>query len=942
MTVEQGSSYVEAGATSRWWLKLCTTSGTVDDSTIGEYTVTYSATDAAGNTGTATRTVNVVDKTAPVITIIGDNPVTVEQGSSYVDAGATADGGETVTTIGSVDTSTVGTYYIDYEATDEAGNDGFAYRRVDVVAATPPVITIIGDNPVTVEQGSSYVDAGATADGGETVTTIGSVDTSTVGTYYIDYEATDEAGNDGFAYRRVDVVAATPPVITIIGDNPVTVEQGSSYVDAGATADGGETVTTSGTVDESTIGEYTITYSATDSAGNTGTATRTVNVVNTNNSNAPVFISTATPTIDENTTAVTTLETTDDDANSSVTYSITGGADATSFAVEQATGVLTLKDKPDFESGKTSYAVTVTANDGVNSTPQDITVTINNLNDELPIITSPTQFVFEVPENFPLQTKIPGTDIIGYDPDGNEIIACSVAVLDGLGNKEGVSIGDAYLEGGSCYLEFGEEAVIDYESDVKQYRTLVAIYEEGYLGQSYPVTFTINITDVNEAPTITSTTTTFSAAENQTVIPGATITAIDVDAGDTLTFSVLSDVLTIDPDTGVLSFKAGEAPDFETTTEAITATVTVTDADGLFDTEEVTVTVTDVNDNAPVFTDGATLAVNFEENSTDPVTTLAATDLDAGDIVSYTLEGADAGSFNLADGVLTFKTAPDFETKSSYSITAVASDSVNEVSQAITVTVNNLNDERPIITSPTQFVFEVPENFPLQTKIPGIDITGYDPDGNKLRSCQQSNPDGLTPNTGLMVASQLPMSATQTCDLLFGSQANTDYESGPKSFKIEVAILDKNNPVTGRTGNNNVSDTQLITVNITDVNDNPPVFADVNYDITIVENTKGPTLLETTDADTGSTVTYSLSGADVDNFEIVNNTLALKEAADFETKSSYAVTVTATDNDGVNSTDQAVTYTITDANDNAPRFELLGSEIEIEENNIRCDHTNYN
>ena len=35
------------------------------------------------------------------------------------------------------------------------------------------------------------------------------------------------------------------------------------------------------------------------------------------------------------------------------------------------------------------------------------------------------------------------------------------------------------------------------------------------------------------------------------------------------------------------------------------------------------------------------------------------------------------------------------------------------------------------------------------------------------------------------------------------------------------------------------------------LNDNAPVFADVNYDITIVENTKGPTLLETTDADAG-------------------------------------------------------------------------------------------
>ena len=138
------------------------------------------------------------------------------------------------------------------------------------------------------------------------------------------------------------------------------------------------------------------------------------------------------------------------------------------------------------------------------------------------------------------------------------------------------------------------------------------------------------------------------------------------------------------------------------------------------------------------------------------------------------------------------------------------------------------------------------------------------------------------------------------------------------------------------TDNDGVNSTdQAVTYTITDANDNAPVFADVNYDITIVENTKGPTLLETTDADTGSTVTYSLSGADVDNFEIVNNTLALKQDADFETKTSYAVTVTATDNDGVNSTDQAVTYTITDANDNAPVFEsgpvrhlMLPKEIE--------------
>ena len=52
-----------------------------------------------------------------------------------------------------------------------------------------------------------------------------------------------------------------PPVITVIGDNPATVELGDSYVDQGATAfdefHGVTQVTSSGTVDTSTVGTYT-------------------------------------------------------------------------------------------------------------------------------------------------------------------------------------------------------------------------------------------------------------------------------------------------------------------------------------------------------------------------------------------------------------------------------------------------------------------------------------------------------------------------------------------------------------------------------------------------------------------------------------------------------------------------------------------------------------
>ena len=127
----------------------------------------------------------------------------------------------------------------------------------------PPVITIIGDNPATSELGEAYSDQGATAfdefHGVTPVTSSGTVDINTVGSYVITYSATDLDGNTSTASRTVNVVDTTAPVITIVGDNPATVELGTSYSDAGATASdvsGPMTVTSSGTVDPDTIGVY--------------------------------------------------------------------------------------------------------------------------------------------------------------------------------------------------------------------------------------------------------------------------------------------------------------------------------------------------------------------------------------------------------------------------------------------------------------------------------------------------------------------------------------------------------------------------------------------------------------------------------------------------------------------------------------------------------------
>jgi hypothetical protein len=83
------------------------------------------------------------------------------------------------------------------------------------------------------------------------------------------------------------VVDNTPPVVTLNGANPMTVECHTSFTDPGATASdncaGNVTsgITVTGSVNVNVPGAYTLTYSAGDGNGNTGSATRTVNVVDT-------------------------------------------------------------------------------------------------------------------------------------------------------------------------------------------------------------------------------------------------------------------------------------------------------------------------------------------------------------------------------------------------------------------------------------------------------------------------------------------------------------------------------------------------------------------------------------------------------------------------------------------------------------------------------------
>ena len=294
VTINQNDTYVDAGISTPTGGGL-TVANTVNTAVVGTYYVHYvyfKWTSWYIVSESRTRTVNVVNNnTAPVLIINGDNPEIVEKGSSYIEIGATSDGEETVTSTTNLDTNSIGTYTTIYSATDVYGNTANLTRTIYVVNANGPTITINGDNPVTIEKDSIYNDAGATSDGGETVIVTTNFDRTTAGMYIINYSATDLNGTIVTARRLVIVVDTTEPVITLIGQNPVTIEQGSTYTDAGATANGGETVTSYSNIDTSKVGRYTVTYTATDTNGNTGTAIRTVDVDVLDGTFAPIDFS---------------------------------------------------------------------------------------------------------------------------------------------------------------------------------------------------------------------------------------------------------------------------------------------------------------------------------------------------------------------------------------------------------------------------------------------------------------------------------------------------------------------------------------------------------------------------------------------------------------------------------------------------------------------------
>jgi len=274
-------------------------SGTVNRNAPGTYTLSYTVSDAAGNSETLTRDVIVADTVAPTITRVGNATITIACGGALNDPGVVANDAcagslsSSVVVSGAVDTSTVGEYLRTYSVTDPSGNTASTTRSFVVTDTSPPVLTLIGASPLQLACGTEFSDPGATAlDACEGVLTnqvlvSGTVNTSSPGSYSLTYSVADSTGNLGQVARTVQVVDTTAPSVTLIGASTVILACGAAFTDPGATASDAcvgsltGSILTSGVVSIDTPGTYTRTYTATDTAGNVGTATRTVQVQDT-------------------------------------------------------------------------------------------------------------------------------------------------------------------------------------------------------------------------------------------------------------------------------------------------------------------------------------------------------------------------------------------------------------------------------------------------------------------------------------------------------------------------------------------------------------------------------------------------------------------------------------------------------------------------------------
>lgn len=281
-----------------------TSSGKVDSSIVGQYTITYSSTDSSGNTGTIDRIITVsTDSLAPVVTLSGTDTVYIDVFDNYTEAGFSSTdfcGVVKDTILGEVNTSKLGTYTLTYESRDAEGNIGSKIRTIIVEDNLPPAVdSLFKGDTVFVAVFDTYTEPGLEySDNYDPKDSVkldikGYLDTDKIGTYILSYTLTDLSGNQDSVFRWVIVYDDIKPVVSVNGALIDTIDVFDTYVDLGIGFSDNYndsvdlTYNILGSYDQffglgnsaDSVGTFTIIYEVIDESGNTTTVTRTIEVI---------------------------------------------------------------------------------------------------------------------------------------------------------------------------------------------------------------------------------------------------------------------------------------------------------------------------------------------------------------------------------------------------------------------------------------------------------------------------------------------------------------------------------------------------------------------------------------------------------------------------------------------------------------------------------------
>ena len=658
---------------------------------------------------------------------------------------------------------------------------------------------------------------------------------------------------------------------------------------------------TKAALDHETKASYTVRITVSDTKL-TDTIDVTISVTDVNE--APSFATnTATRSIPENTNSGENIgaafTATDVDTDDTLTYTL-GGADAESFRIDGTNGQLQTKAALDHET-KASYSVTITVSDTKLTDSIDVTIDVTNVN-EAPSFANSTA-TRAIPENTASGEDI-GAAVVATDPDTDDTLTYT---LDGT-DADSFSIVNT-----SGQLQ--TKVALDHETKASYSVTVTATDGDNL---SDTTTITISVTNVNEAPSFTEGSTAIrSVAENTAAGTdiGSAVTATDVDANTTLTYTlggVDAASFSINGTNGQLQTSA--ALDYETKT-FYSVLVSVSDGNDGSDSIAVRINVTDVDETpvnrAPTFMDGPSTTRSIAENSNSGIdigAVIAASDADD-DTLTYSLGGKDAVMFSIdgTNGQLQTKAALDHEAKSSYSVIITVSDTKLTDTIDVTISVMNVN-EAPNFATDTA-TRSIPENTTSGENI-GAAFTATDVDTD----------DTLTYTLGGTDAASFSIDGTNG---QLQTKAALDHET-KASYSVTITVSDTK-----------LTDAINVTISVTDINE-APSFATNTATRSIAENTTSGedigAAVVATDPDTDDTLTYTLDGTDADSFSIVNTSgqLQTKIALDHETKASYSVTVTATDGDNLSDT-TTVTISVTNVNE-APIFATNTATRSVPEN----------